>query len=1131
MIYRLINGLSDAAGFSQRTGRGVFRLSLETLIVQSGLFDANWYILDNHDVRDSGMNPLHHFCAFGDREGRSPGPAFNSAAYAEAWADVASSNMGMLEHYLRIGRDLGRQAPEFSRDFLQQCDFREKIHASGLFDVQWYRDHNPDLRDPSIDVLTHVASFGAKEGRDPGPKFSSLLYSLAYSEDIAVNESALWHYLYKGRDNGFKPFAKSDYGAWAHIFDRIDAEDRDLMCASAAERGFPGIEIVHVFDALACRRASEIFESFQNQVLGRWNARIIFADDVSAADRAAVVARAANEAGISVVADLDEGFWRSLNGKHVLYIHGCVRLEPHAAYMFIERVLTASADIVYSDHDRWNDEGKRSAPRFKPVFSPELLRNGFYVGPCLLMRMTPEKSNLAKGVIEDLRLGGCDRLSDALLAAPHRSVAHIPFVSFSLFDQSPDLVRRRSSAPPLAAATPQPRVSIVIATRDRIELMRSCVDSIEQNTSYPRDRFEIVIVDNGSVSEEARAYFTGLRGRAGYKLVNDPGDFNFSRIYNRGARESGGDILILLNNDMTVIEPRWIDLIVAQCLQADVGAVGAKLLYPDDTIQHAGCNIGVAGLAAHRLVGKKAEAVEASDVTRELAAITGACLGVRRDVFELVGGLDETLRVAFNDTKFCLSCLEQGFRNIYIAKPLLYHFESKSRGLDDTKKKLDLQYRESLYTRRQFPSYFKNDPYYSPNLSVERIDELALPPRRKRPWRSASKNFRPRIMFLCSTLAVGHGVPLIIQMQARGLVKEGFDVIVAGPSSEKEFAFDGCRRIFVAAPLTAAIIAVRENVDCIIVHSPPFYSITRYLGACPIVYFSDAGEPNPELFPDREHREYVNREKRFCATAADRIFAISQAIKDESLDKNVSVMPLGNSHMANWSDALIAPRKAMREKFGWEDKYVVFNVCRFHAGERNYKGIDKYVELMEELSVSDSRARGKAVFVLAGKAHPDDVAEMKSLGLTVFPNVSEELLLELYAASDLYANFSKWEGYNLGIAQALAMGLPVIASDIPAHREFPINTTDSMRVAIEKLTEAYLSFAEGKSQRRPVIYDWEAPVSELVQIIRADMNVVSEQPAGQPPKNSEAMRDKLDEDVKRDRPERWGLARFFRGMP
>jgi GT2 family glycosyltransferase len=800
----------------------------------------------------------------------------------------------------------------------------------------------------------------------------------------------------------------------------------------------------------------------------------------------------------------------------VLLMHGCAQLAPHAGYMFIERTLSASADFVYSDHDHWTQDGKRCDPRFKPIFSPELLRNRFYVGPCLLIDVTPEKIDLVKGVIEDFRLGRCDRLSEAMLAAPRGSIAHIPFVVYSLYEKSPDL-SRHSPARPLVAATPQPRVSIVVATRDRIELLRSCLDSIEEVTSYPRDRLEIVVVDNGSVSDEARQYFGELDGRAGYRLVSDPGDFNFSRIYNRGASESRGDILILLNNDMTVIEPRWVELIVAKCLEEDVGAVGAKLLYPDGTIQHAGCDLGVSGLAAHRLVGKKPEAIEASDVTRELSAVTGACLGVRREVFELVGGLDESLRVAFNDTKFCLSCIERGFRNIYISQPLLYHYESKSRGRDETKQKLDLQFRESLYARRNFSTYFKNDPYYSPNLSIERIDELALPPRREWPWRAASKNNPPRVMLLCSTLAIGHGVPLIMQMQAQRLVKEGFDVIIAGPPSEKEFSFEGCRRIIVTAPLAAAIIAVREHINCVIVHSPPFYSITRYLGASPIVYFSDAGEPPPELFPDRAYRESVNKEKRFCATAADRIFAISQAIKDQSLDENVSVLPLANSHMARWSDALSAPRESTRKKFGWEDKFVVFNVCRFHAGERNYKGIDKYVELMEELAVSDSPARGKAVFVLAGKANPDDVSEMESLGLTVFPNVSEELMLELYAASDLYVNFSKWEGYNLGIAQALAMGLPVIASDIPAHREFPIATTDSLRVAIAKFSDAFLASTEGKFERQPVTYDWDAPVGALLDTIRADLNLDPEPSA-------------IDADAKPDRAQRRGLARLWPGL-
>ena len=1068
--------------------------TLMKLVEQSGFFDRDWYLQRNLDVLKSGVDPLQHFCIHGDREQRSPGPNFDSDAYAEASGDLSSSSMGALEHYLKVGRAAGRTAPSLAKDFVKKIEFRWNVYKSGLFDQDWYRNQYSDLRDPDIDLLSHFAFHGVKERRDPGPNFSSTLYTLAYSEHISTDESPFEHYLLRGREKGLELLAKSKYEVWLDIFDSIDAEDRDLMRSAAADTGFPDLQIVHVFDSLACRDVDRIFDSLKNQVFERWTAWIVFADDVSERDIATVVARATVDPRIRANPRPLEDFPQSTN-NYVLLIHGCVRLTPHATFLFIERALSMRADFVYSDYDRWTREGKRCDPVFNPVFSPEFLRNRFYVGSCVLAHITPERRDLVTQVMKDFRHYGCDQLSNALLAAPRGSIAHVPFVLYSLLNESAGLKHR---LPLVVAAKKEPSVSIVVATRDRIELLRDCLESIESVTQYPRDRLEIVIVDNGSETSEARSYFAEIRERAGYKVVSDPGDFNFSRLYNLGASRSSGDILVLINNDMTVIEPRWIKLIADQCVQPDVGAVGAKLLYPDGTIQHAGCNIGVSGLAAHRNVGKKPEDKSAADTTREMAAVTGACLGIRRDVFELVEGLDETLRTAFNDTKLCLSCLELGFRNIYISEPLLYHYEFKSRGADDTQKKIELRDREAIYTRQSFPTLFQEDPYYSPNLSIEKIDELAFPPRSIKPWRSLSKKRPPRIMFLSSTLAIGHGVPLIIQMQAKRLIKEGFEVIVAGPLSQNEFAFDGCRRIIVSTVMMAACVARREYVDCVFVHTPPFYSITRYLGSSPIVYFSDAGEPNPELFNDRAAREAVNWEKRFCAPLAKRIFAISQAIKEQSLYKNVSVLRLGNSHMANWSSSWNKARSEMRAKLGWQEKFVVLNVCRFSQEERRYKGVDKYLEVMEEISFSHPDVIGKIVFVLAGKANPSDISEMESRGLSVFPNVSDQLMTELYAASDIYVNFSKWEGYNLGIAQALAMGLPVIASDIEAHREFPIVTTNNVRVAIQKLYEVFVSVAQCKIEREAMIFDWDEPVAELVRQIQADLNQEPTRPLHKP---------------------------------
>jgi GT2 family glycosyltransferase len=1054
---------------------------LRGLVEKSGLFDARWYLLDNPDVRKSGIDPLSHFVKHGDIEGRSPGPGFNSRVYGATWPDMAAANMGPLEHFLRIGREAGRAAPGFTEEFLRLTNLRTAIHESGLFDAHWYREQYPDVRDPNLDVLTHLAFFGAKEGRDPGPNFSNSFYSLAYVEHLESDQSPLEHYLLKGRALGLKPPAGTKYEQWLDLFDRIDEDDRDLMRRRIAEADFPPLAITHVFDSVACRDAAHIVDALDAQISDRWTAVIVFAAEVTEAERAAVAARAGGSARIRVTGDPPH----DIEAGYVLLVHGPVRMLPHATFVFADLAQSRRPEFAYCDHDQLTTEGRRRAPSFKPAFSPELLRNRFYVGPCVLVHVTAEHQTLLRRITADLTDNSCDELCDALLAAPRGSVAHAPFVAYSVASDAGELARRPRNQESLAEAD-RPKVSIIIATRDRIELLRDCIDSIEKDTRYPRELLEIVVVDNGSMTSEATRYFSELRGRAGYRVVADDGDFNFARLYNFGARVSRGDVLILLNNDMVVIAPDWIERIVTHCLEPDVGAVGAKLLYPDGTIQHGGCFLGVSGVAAHRLVGKKADDVADTDVTRELAAVTGACLGIRRDLFESLGGLDETLRVAFNDIKLCLLCLGRGLRNVYIAEPLLYHFESKSRGFDRTRKQIELQQREAVYTRRQYARLFLSDPFYSPNLSIEKIDDFASPPRAPKPWRRAEGDRPPRVMFLSWTYVVGNGVPLVLQMQARRMLKEGFEVIVAGPRGVKEYDFTGCRRIHVPNPHVAAGVAVRENVDCVIVHTPPFFSITRYLGPWPIVYFFDHGEPNPEFFPDHREREVANWEKRFCTPLATRVFAISRAIMEQSQHPDITVLRNGNSHMAEWATRMQDVRRAKRDGQGWKDKFVVLSVCRFTRAERSYKGVDKLIELKEELWFSHPDTRGKVVFVLAGKADEEDVVEMEAAGLLVFANVSDPLMIELYAASDLYVSFSKWEGYNLGIGQALAMGLPVIASDIEAHREFPIVTTNSIRVAGEKLYEHFTS-PRDETERRATTFDWDTPLGELVGIIRSDL--------------------------------------------
>ena len=281
------------------------------------------------------------------------------------------------------------------------------------------------------------------------------------------------------------------------------------------------------------------------------------------------------------------------------------------------------------------------------------------------------------------------------------------------------------------AATPL--VSIIIPNKDHIGELDSCLRSILRFSTY--DNFEILVVENNSAEAETFAYYESFQDiSAEYerdpdntiKLVNYDGQFNFSAINNFAAGAAKGDFLLFLNNDTEVISPAWIEEMLMFAQRDDVAAVGAKLLYPDDTIQHAGVVVGIGGVADH--IHRLFERSEAGfynrlQLAQNISAVTGACLMLSARKFWEVGGFDESFAVAFNDIDLCLKLRQAGYLNIYTPYAELYHHESKSRGYEDSDEKrkrfADEIYRFNLKWEEVMEA---GDPYYNPNLSKEHGD-------------------------------------------------------------------------------------------------------------------------------------------------------------------------------------------------------------------------------------------------------------------------------------------------------------------------------------------------------------------------------------------------------------------------
>jgi len=862
------------------------------------------------------------------------------------------------------------------------------------------------------------------------------------------------------------------YQAWIAHYDELGPADRLLLSHAAA--ALPEILVIIRFDAASLPCLGPAVEQLAAQIHPAWRARLLLAPDTDNGDidpatietvRHAVAAERRVEIATTELApdDLQPGTWLVLADPSVV-------LRPETLATFADLAARDPAlRLIYADEDRIDPDGTRREPSFKPRFSPEFNRRLDYLGPCIALHADLLRDNPPGATpIAAWAAATAARLAPAQVARVARVLFHVaPVAPFA----------HGAPATPHRAPNPQatPSVAIIIPTRNLAAFLRACIDSIRTKSRYPADQIHIIVVDNGSDDADTLAYLDRLRAEPWASVIPDPRPFNYAALNNVAADAATADILVFLNNDTEVDDPDWLAQMAGWAAQPGIGVVGPKLLYPDRSIQHGGVVLGIGGVAGHSFIGLGADTpgyMGLADITREASALTGACIAVRRSVFEEIGGFDERLDVAFNDTALCCEAVRLGYRNLYLGETSVIHHESKSRGFDDTPEKLARFRAECLMVRARYRDLFDEDPYYSPNLGLERQYQPAVP-RLARTWRRHRRAFdpNPRILILSDVHAVGHGVPVVIKQHAEYLAALGWAIFVGGPMQRNEIAYVGCHRVYLEGKLEAQSFAYEADVDAIIAHTIPYFSMYRTMGGFPRRVIFDHGEPPPAWFPDdRLDRENIDAEKQFAYRLADLVLTNTTTVKEEIGYGEAEVAGLGNSHLALWNPALALRRDQIRAELGLADHFVVLNVCRFHKAERHYKGIADYVALKARLAATDPARAARIAIVLCGKGKDEDIAEMTAQGLTVMANVTDQALIDLYAAADLYVNFSKWEGFNLGIAQALAMGLPVVASDIHAHRQFPIQTTDDEANRARLVLEA-ASMQPG--ERRAVVMDWQ----------------------------------------------------------
>ncbi len=526
-------------------------------------------------------------------------------------------------------------------------------------------------------------------------------------------------------------------------------------------------------------------ESVRSQSYDPWE--LIVSDDASGRDELrSLLSRYENEPRIRwIEASVREGIAVNTNraienaaGDYIAFLDHDDELSPDALYHVVNQLQERQYGLLYSDEDRIEEDefGRlvHHTPFFKPDFDPDLLLSMNYICHLVVLRLDIVKT------IGGLRIGfegaqDHDLLLRAVELLAPQEILHLPRVlyhwrvtqgSASSTPQHVEQIQnhvvaavnealKRRASPALAEPHQDPfgsarmfatrvrwrlpanlpKISIVIATRDRVDLLRPCVQSVlDSIPNYP-GQCEIVLADNDSVEPETTAFLASLTAHPNVRTIRFRGPFNWSAINNAAAREASGDIVIFLNNDTVVLAPDWCVELASHAMRFDVGAVGARLLYGDGTIQHAGVVLGIEGVAGHECVGeapREGGYFGRSHMLRSAAAVTGACLATRKSLFmEMDGGFDElNLKVAFNDVDYCMRLREQGYRVVYNPFAVLYHLESKSRGRDVSGAQAERHRAEAIAFRARWNEDRIVDPYYNPHFErfARSFDRLRPPP-------------------------------------------------------------------------------------------------------------------------------------------------------------------------------------------------------------------------------------------------------------------------------------------------------------------------------------------------------------------------------------------------------------------
>jgi GT2 family glycosyltransferase/ubiquinone/menaquinone biosynthesis C-methylase UbiE len=436
---------------------------------------------------------------------------------------------------------------------------------------------------------------------------------------------------------------------------------------------------------------------------------------------------------------------KSSKGTFISFLNIDDQLTPQALFE-ITKALNKNfqGELFYSDEDVINPNNCRVDPQFKPDWSPDTFLSTNYLGQLLVLKKTlfvkfaNLKTNTQNPFNYDLLLKITENTNN---------IVHIPQILCSRRKRqekdknsinflSNSIKRRKIKAKVEKgivdgtyrikySIVKKPLVSIIIPTKEKVDYLKKCLQSILYKTSY--SNYEILIIDNQSQQQETLKYYQQIKNNPQIKIIEWNHKFNFSSINNFAVKKARGEYIILLNNDTEVISPDWIESMLEHAQRREIGAVGVKLLYPNNTIQHAGVILGIIGIASHSSLNlpEKDKQVfplaNSKDIIRNFSAVTAACLMIAKNKYLQVNGLDKNFRIAFNDVDFCLKLVKKGYFNVYTPYASLYHHEQTSVG-NPQKGTRDVKEfnKETKMMIEKWNSFLQNDPFYNKNLSLTR---------------------------------------------------------------------------------------------------------------------------------------------------------------------------------------------------------------------------------------------------------------------------------------------------------------------------------------------------------------------------------------------------------------------------